>query len=145
MNLFTRFAACSGDPQAPFMRDPEGRRCSYAEMHLRSARMAHALRLAGVQPGDRVAAQIDKSADGILLYLATLRVGGVFLPLNTAYTLAEMEYFLGDAEPRLLVCQPGNRDERKNCQGRSIAVHLIRVNVILDHRTSPLSRWWSWR
>jgi malonyl-CoA/methylmalonyl-CoA synthetase len=111
MNLFARFAADISDRRALFMRDATGRRCSYGEMLERSARLAHALRIAGVQPGDRVAAQIDKSADGILLYLATLRVGGVFLPLNTAYTLPEMEYFLGDAEPRLLVCQPGKQDE----------------------------------
>ena len=59
-----------------------------------------------MQPGDRVAAQIDKSLDGICLYLGTLRAGAAFLPLNTAYTPAEMDYFVGDAEPRLLVCGP---------------------------------------
>ena len=60
----------------------------------------------GVRPGDRVAAQVDKSTDVIVLALACLRAGAALLPLNTAYTLAELEYFLGDAEPALTVCRP---------------------------------------
>ena len=58
----------------------------------------------GVKPGDRVAVQVEKSAEAIVLYLACLRAGAVYLPLNTAYTLAELEYFIGDAEPRVVVC-----------------------------------------
>jgi malonyl-CoA/methylmalonyl-CoA synthetase len=57
----------------------------------------------GVQPGDRVAAQTEKSPEAVMLYLATLKAGGVYLPLNTAYTPAEVDYFLKDAEPRLFV------------------------------------------
>ena len=60
----------------------------------------------GVVPGDRVAVQVEKSADAIMLYLACLRAGAVYLPLNTGYTLAELEYFIGDAEPRVVVCAP---------------------------------------
>ena len=51
----------------------------------------------GVEPGDRVAAQVEKTPENLLLYLATLRAGAVFLPLNTAYTLAELDYFIGDS------------------------------------------------
>ena len=58
------------------------------------------------KPGDRVAAQVEKSVEAIVLYLATVRAGGVFLPLNTGYTPAEVEYFLGDAEPAVFVCDP---------------------------------------
>ncbi len=58
------------------------------------------------RPGDRVAVQVEKSPEAIFLYLACLRAGAVFLPLNTAYTLAELGYFFGDAEPRLVVCDP---------------------------------------
>ncbi len=72
----------------------------------RSARAANALVALGVEPGDRVAAQVDKSTDVIVLALACLRAGAALLPLNTAYTLAELEYFLGDAEPALTVCRP---------------------------------------
>ncbi len=68
--------------------------------------MARALADLGVEPGDRVAAQIDKSPDAIMLALACFRAGAALLPLNTAYTLAELEYFLGDAEPALTLCRP---------------------------------------
>ena len=66
--------------------------------------------LLGVQPGDRVAAQVGKSIEALMLYLGTVRAGGVFLPLNTAYTGAELAYFLGDAEPRVFVCDPAKSD-----------------------------------
>jgi len=60
----------------------------------------------GVKPGDRVAAQTEKSVAGLVLYLAAVRAGAAYLPLNTAYTLIELEYFITDAEPSLVVCDP---------------------------------------
>src|SRR3546814_18604390 len=60
----------------------------------------------GVQPGDRVAVQVDKSAEALILYLGVIAAGGVYLPLNVGYTLTELEYFIGDAEPRVVVCRP---------------------------------------
>ena len=79
---------------------------TYGELFERSARAAHALFGLGVRPGDRVAAQIEKSTDAIVVALACLRAGAVLVPLNTAYTLAELEYFLSDAEPALTLCRP---------------------------------------
>jgi malonyl-CoA/methylmalonyl-CoA synthetase len=78
----------------------------YEDLDLETARMAGALADLGVAPGDRVAVQVEKSAANLLLYLATLRAGAVYLPLNTAYTLAELAYFIEDAEPRLIVRDP---------------------------------------
>ena len=92
-----------------FLRTGDGHRLTYTELHAESARAAHALVALGVRPGDRVAVQVDKSARAVVLYLAALRAGAVYLPLNTAYTDAELEYFLGDAEPALFVCTPGRR------------------------------------
>jgi len=63
-----------------------------------------------VAPGDRVAVQIDKSPDMIVVMLACLRAGAVLLPVNTAYTLAELEYFLSDAKPALTLCRPATLD-----------------------------------
>jgi len=83
---------------------PLHRSWSYAEVIALSGSLANLLVETGVKPGDRVAAQIDKSVEGIALYLATIRAGAVFLPLNTAYTKAEIAYFVEDAEPALLVC-----------------------------------------
>ena len=64
----------------------------------------------GVKPGDRVAAQTEKSVPGLVLYLAAVRAGAVYLPLNTAYTLNELEYFITDAEPSLVVCDPSKAE-----------------------------------
>lgn len=69
-------------------------------------RFAAALTARGVVKGDRVAAQVDKSVEALLLYLACLQVGAIFLPLNTGYTDSEIDYFVQDAEPRLFVCPP---------------------------------------
>jgi malonyl-CoA/methylmalonyl-CoA synthetase len=102
-----RAAARSG---ATFIETPEGRSWTYADMLAVSGRIAAALDLLGVRPGDRVAAQIEKSPEALMLYLACVRVGAVYLPLNTAYTLAELDYFIGDAEPRLVVCAPKARE-----------------------------------
>src|SRR6516225_5726688 len=76
-----------------------------------SARFASALVACGVMPGDRVAAQVEKSVEALLLYLGTVRAGAVFLPLNPAYTTAELAYFFTDAEPRLVVCAPGRETD----------------------------------
>jgi malonyl-CoA/methylmalonyl-CoA synthetase len=62
-----------------------------------------ALAQRAVVAGDRVVAQVEKSPEAVALYLACLRLGAVFVPLNTAYTEVEIAYFLGDAEPRIAV------------------------------------------
>lgn len=74
-------------------------------------RTAAALVANGLQPGDRVAVQVDKSIAAIQLYIGTVLAGGIFLPLNTAYTAAEVAYFLGDATPRIVVCDPKREGE----------------------------------
>ncbi|WP_299395189.1 malonyl-CoA synthase [Pelagibius sp.] len=79
---------------------------TYGALFEAAERCAKALVAAGLQPGDRVAAQVEKSIEAVELYLGSVLAGGVFLPLNTAYTVAEVSYFLGDAEPRVFVCDP---------------------------------------
>jgi malonyl-CoA/methylmalonyl-CoA synthetase len=93
-----------------FLFRPHGSDLSYGDVSAQTGRLANALLELGVQRGDRVAVQVDKSAEAVLLYLACARVGAVFLPLNTAYTLAELEYFIGDAEPALVVATPDRLD-----------------------------------
>ncbi|MEL6608000.1 MAG: malonyl-CoA synthase [Pseudomonadota bacterium] len=78
-----------------------------ADLVARAAQFAHALTGLGMTPGDRVMVQADKSTDVVAIYLATVQAGGVFLPLNTAYTGAELAHFLQDAEPRIVVCDAG--------------------------------------
>jgi malonyl-CoA/methylmalonyl-CoA synthetase len=79
------------------------RAISYAELEAGAGRIAALLIAKGVQPGDRVAVKAPKSPETGMLYLAVLMAGGVYLPLNTAYTEHEVRYFLDDAEPRLFI------------------------------------------
>ncbi|WP_234186264.1 malonyl-CoA synthase [Shinella sp. NM-101] len=108
-HLFDAIRAAA-TPEAVFIETAEGRRWTYGDMIRLSGQMAGALRRLGVAPGDRVAVQVEKSPEALMLYLACLRAGAVYLPLNTAYTLAELDYFIGDAEPRLVVVDPKARD-----------------------------------
>src|SRR5262245_22926737 len=99
------------EPRKLCLIDPDGGRLSYGDITGISHRYAAALLGIGVKPGDRVVVQVEKSPEALFLYLGCLRAGAVFLPLNTAYTLAEIEYFVGDSEPALLVGRPEQRDE----------------------------------
>ena len=87
-----------------------GRGFTCAGLERETARIASLLTGLGLAPGDRVAAQVDKSPEGLFLYLGCLRAGLAFLPLNTAYQRDELEYFLRDAEPRAVVCRPAMRE-----------------------------------
>lgn len=104
-NLFSRISA-GAVADAVFIRTADGRTIRYGEAFSLSARYANVLRAKGVTAGDRVAVQVEKSPEALILYLACLRAGAVFLPLNTAYTLTELDYFIGDATPRIVVCAP---------------------------------------
>jgi malonyl-CoA/methylmalonyl-CoA synthetase len=112
--LSNLFEVCLGDKMGGdkaasdrlALEAPGGARLTYAALVEETGRMASALFALGVRPGDRVAVQVEKSAANLILYLASLRLGAVYLPLNTAYTLAELDYFIGDAEPALVVCDP---------------------------------------
>ncbi len=88
----------------------DGRVLSGRAFHALLARAALALRQAGVVKGDRIAAQIAKSPEALALYGAAVGLGAVFLPLNTAYTASEIDYFLGNASPRLFLCDPGKAE-----------------------------------
>jgi len=101
--LFDRLLA--GAPGAVAI-ETDARRFSYADLERETARMANALAAVGVAPGDRVAACVEKSAANLIVYLATIRAGGVYLPLNPAYTASELAYFIADAAPALIVCDP---------------------------------------
>ena len=94
-----------------FLTTEAGLSLTYGGLVARSAQFACALTALGVKKGDRVAVQTQKAVDCLMLYLACLRAGAVYLPLNIAYTPAEIVYFAGDAEPRLFVCDPASRDD----------------------------------
>jgi malonyl-CoA/methylmalonyl-CoA synthetase len=91
-----------------FMRTPDGQDWPYADLLDESRMVATALQNLGVVPGDRVAVRVEKSPTAVLLYIACLRLGAVFVPVNTAYSTAEVEYFLTDSMPRVAVVDPAD-------------------------------------
>ncbi len=105
-NLYTAMRAARPAAEKPFLTLQDGRVVRYGELEALSARWANALVACGVETGDRVAVQVEKSPEQVLLYLACMRVGAVYLPLNPAYTPAEILYFLRDSQPALFVCAP---------------------------------------
>src|SRR6202051_4401336 len=109
-NLFSRLFDGLDDATRLAIETTDGQRISYGDLISRAGRMANVLIARGVKPGDRVAAQTEKSVPGLVLYLAAVRAGAVYLPLNTAYTLNELEYFITDAEPSLVVCDPAKAE-----------------------------------
>ena len=118
-NLFHILETGVTDARATAIETAGGERISYADLVARAGRMANALVSLGVAPGDRVAAQVEKSVEAIILYLATVRAGAVFLPLNTGYTPAEIDYFIGDATPAVFVCDPARADALTDAAARA--------------------------
>jgi malonyl-CoA/methylmalonyl-CoA synthetase len=107
MNAYRHFAdrfLCA--PKRTFLEDDGGATTTYADLEQATARIAGLLAKLGLSRGARVAAQIDKSPQGVFLYLGVLRAGLCFLPLNTAYQETELAYFLRNAEPELVICRP---------------------------------------
>ena len=108
-NLYALFAAhFPADREACCMETRDGLYYSWNDVERASAKIANLLLSLGLPPGSRIAVQVEKSPEALLLYLATLRAGYVYLPLNTAYRADEIAYFIGDAEPAVVVCAPQN-------------------------------------
>src|SRR5215203_4989888 len=125
-NLFTTFQSRSpADQTRVFLERPDGTTLSYADLADISGRLATALKELGVKTGDRVAAQVEKSAEALMLYLASLRAGAVYLPLNSAYTTGEIRYFLGDAEPTVFVCSPPVAEEMRALAGELGVLQVV--------------------
>ncbi|KQZ14725.1 malonyl-CoA synthase [Mesorhizobium sp. Root554] len=124
---------------ASFIETPAGRTWTYADMLAVSGQFAAALKTLGVRPGDRVAVQVEKSPEALMLYLACIRAGAIYLPLNTAYTLAELDYFIGDAEPRLVVVAPEARAGILSVAGRHGA-HVETLSEAGDGSLRELAR-----
>ncbi len=111
-NLYSIFRAHFPiDLNHPFIKHADGTELTYDGVEKTSAQFANSIRAMGLSKGDRVAVQVEKSAAALMLYLGCLRAGVVHLPLNTAYTGDELGYFLNDANPRLIICDPSRHSE----------------------------------
>ncbi len=106
--LFAEAASQAGDK--PLIVESGQTRLTYAHLDTIVGQWAQALVGLGGKPGDRILVQIEKSVENVLLYLASVRAGLVYVPLNTAYIPAELQYFIGDAEPAVIVCDPAKRE-----------------------------------
>jgi len=103
-NFYQHFARrLRENPLAACLEDVDGTVLTRAWLDTQSARYAHALTKTGCMPGDRIAVQVEKSPQALALYLAGIRAGLIFLPLNTAYQPAELAYLLADAQPRIFI------------------------------------------
>lgn len=108
-NLYNLFRErFPGSLARPFIDTSAGGHYSYGDLERESARYARFLTGLGLQPGDRVAVQIEKSPAAVFLYLGCLRAGLIYLPLNPAYRAAEIEYYFDDAAPGVVVCRPSD-------------------------------------
>jgi malonyl-CoA/methylmalonyl-CoA synthetase len=124
----------------PFLHLPDGATLSYSEFLAMASRIAHVLVQCGLEPGDRMAVQVEKSPEALALYAAAAQAGIVFLPLNTAYTTDELSYFVEDSGAKLLVCDGakegaltpmmerlGGRIETLNADGSGTLSELART------------------
>ncbi len=109
--LYDTMFAPHADKGTGFLRLPDGGVVTHQEFVNRAAQLAHALIDHGVSTGDRVAVQVEKCPDMLALYAGCAQLGAIFLPLNTAYTAAELAYFVGDSGAALLVGDPERSDE----------------------------------
>ena len=126
--LYDALIAPHSHNEAPFLHCDDGKTVSYAGFVQRAAQMAQVLVAAGVAPGDRVVVQAPKLADTIALYAGCVQAGAVYLPLNTAYTKDELAYFVGDAQPRLLVCD-GSDEENLADVAQASDARVLTLNL----------------
>ncbi|MGZ5034297.1 MAG: malonate--CoA ligase [Usitatibacter sp.] len=128
-NLYSLFESrFPADRSKPLLLLDDGGTVSYGDAERGSARYAALFTDLGLEPGDRVAAQVEKSPEALLLYLACLRAGLVYLPLNSAYQESEVSYFLEDAEPRAVVAQPKSQAWLEPLAGRMGIRHVFSLD-----------------
>ena len=135
-NLFAALRATfPSDLNATAVETEDGLCYSWRDLDRASAMIANLLTSLNLPRGARVAVQVEKSVEAMMLYLATLRAGLVFLPLNTAYQSAEIEYFVGNAEPSVVVCSGANFGWVSKIAFKAGTAHVFTLN---DDRTGTL-------
>jgi malonyl-CoA/methylmalonyl-CoA synthetase len=137
-NLYSAFARRFADyATKPALRSGDGQIYTFADLERESGRYAALLAALGLERGDRVCVQVEKSAPAVFLYLGCLRAGVIYVPLNPAYQRNEIEHFLADAEPRLMVCRPQNREW---IAPLASAAHVEHLFELADDGTGELAK-----
>ena len=120
----------SADPDRVILESTETGPLAWGEVDATTARLANLMTGAmALQPGDRVAVRVEKSPASLLLYLACLRAGLVYLPMNTAYSRDEVDYLVGNAEPGLVVCDPAAQDEVRAVAEAHGGAHVLTLDT----------------
>lgn len=129
-NLYRRFEErFAAHAERTAMSSPDGAtRLTFGDLAHGVARYANALAALGVEPGDRVTVQVEKSIANVMLYLAVMKAGAVYQPLNTAYTDAEVAYFVEDAEPKLIVCDPSRQQAMRALADRCKVFAVVNLD-----------------
>ena len=104
--LYDALFAIHADNPDPFLHQSDNTALSYRDFIAIAGKLANTLTVLGAKPGDRVLAQVNKSTEALALYAACVQCGCIFIPLNTAYTSKEVAYFISDASPSVVVCDP---------------------------------------
>ena len=102
-NLFQIISDNIQDNNKIFLQEKDGKKFTYSDVQNLSAKYANTFKAMGISKGDRVAVQTGKLVDCIWIYLSLMRIGAIYLPLNTAYIVEEIKYFLRDANPKLFI------------------------------------------
>jgi malonyl-CoA/methylmalonyl-CoA synthetase len=127
-NLYALFEErFQGNPSAVCLSASDGQRITYSELMAQTARVANLLHSLGAKPGDRVAAQVEKSVEAVFLYLGCIRAGCVFLPLNPAYQTGELLHLIGDAKPSILVARPDGIDVCRKLAAEAGVLHVLEL------------------
>jgi malonyl-CoA/methylmalonyl-CoA synthetase len=124
-NVYAHFAnSYSNTRDKVVLATADGHQLSFSDLDKLSAQIARHLLNLGAQTGDRITVQINKSAQSLALYFACLRAGLVYHPLNLGYKKAELEYFIANAEPSIIVCDSGNKVEMRQLMDAAGVAHL---------------------
>jgi len=123
-NLYSQFAGHYQDSADKAVVIEDDRQLSFADLDRRSAQLANCLTALDVQPGDRVTVQVKKSAEALALYLACLRAGFVYHPLNPGYKQKELVYFVDNAEPAIVICEETTGDDLRSAAKNAGVSHV---------------------
>jgi malonyl-CoA/methylmalonyl-CoA synthetase len=141
-NLYAHFASrFPADKSRIFIETETGREIGYGELEQTVAHYAGLIKSLGVAPGERVAVQVEKSPEALMLYLACLRAGVVYLPLNSAYREGEIAYFLGDAAPKIFVHASKDTDCVQPIMSRHAIAHRFTLDA--EVKTQQASDSWA--
>lgn len=133
-------AGFPADRHTPCLITAQGANYSWDDLHQASGKIAHLLSSLQLPKGSRILAHIEKSPEALLLYLASLRAGLIFIPMNTAYQSSELRYFIGDAQPAVIVCSPRNFGWLSQLGFELGCAHVFTLDDTLPNEGSLLQR-----